>query len=387
MLVADIHALLNDTMEEVTGQSALVEEDLSNVVDIGKMVFTADDINNNYKDAYVKSLLNRIGRMVFVDRKYDGYAPKVIKDAWEYGSIMSKSRVKVFDAETNPAWTLTNGQTVNQFEYNAPSVETKFYNEKTSWQIACSFTDIQLRQSFTSPTEMNRFLSMIENRIAMSMTVYIDNMIMRTINNFIAEKINGNNGVVDLLAAYIAAGGDSTLTAATALYDKEFLRFAAMTVMLYKSRLNAPSTLFNISTNNDNVTFTPDDRMHLVFVDNFAKAVDVYLQSDTYHNELTSIGGYETVPYWQGSGTSYALADVTKIYLESTASGTAFEKNMIVGVLFDEDALGVLNENRRTTSSYNANGEYYNNFYKCDTTYFNDLAENGIIFMIGTGAA
>lgn len=385
MKITDIHALLNDTMEEVTGQSALVAEDLTNIVDIGKMIFTTTDINTDYKDPYVRSLLNRIGRMVFVDRKYNGYAPKVLKDAWEYGSIMSKSRAKVFDAETNPAWTLTNGQTVNQFEYNAPSVETKFYNEKTSWQIACSFTDLQLKQSFTSPEEMNRFISMIENRIDMSMTMYIDNMIMRTINNFIAEKINANNGVVDLLAAYAAATGDSTLTADKALYSKEFLRFSAMTVMLYKSRLNAPSALFNISSNSDNVTFTPDDRMHLVFVDNFAKAVDVYLQSDTYHNELTSIGGYETVPYWQGSGTSYALADTTQINLTSTAGGTAFNKNYIVGVLFDEDALGVLNENRRTTSSYNANGEYYNNFYKCDTTYFNDLMENGVIFMIGTG--
>lgn len=394
MQVKQIYSILNDIMLEVTGQQitpgegedpvAIVQEDLSNIVDIGKKVF-----DNNWKDNYVKAMIDRIGREVFVDRTYTGYAPSVLRDAWEYGSIMAKTRCKIFDAKANPSWNLQAGQTVNQFEFTPPTVYEKFYNSKTAWQIDCSFTDVQLRESFTSATAMNRFYSMIENRIATSMTIYTDSLIMRTINNFVGEKLYANNGVIDLLAAY-NDGLDSPLTPADAMRSKEYWRFVAYTVSLFVERFRAPSANFNIADGDDsNVTFTPREYAHLVLHSDVAKAMEVYLQSDTYHNDLVKIGDYELVPFWQIQGDAYQFANTSRIDVKlasSTAETTkTINRNYIVGVLFDRDALGVLNDNRRTTSAYNANGEYWTNFYKVDTSYFNDLAENGIIFVMGTG--
>lgn len=390
MQVNQIYSILNDIMLEVTGQAVpvededpviIVQEDLSNIVDIGTMVFS-----NNWRDNYVKAMINRIGREVFVDRSYEGYAPSVLRDAWEYGSIMSKTRCKIFDAKANPSWNLTAGQTVNQFEFNPPDVTQKFFNSKVGWQIDCSFTEVQLRESFTSAQAMNRFLSMIENRIAQSMTIYTDSLIMRTINNFIAEKIYSSNGVIDLLAGY-NAGVATPITAAEALRDKEFLRYAALTISLFVDRFRAPSANFNISDDDDgNITFTPREFAHLVLHSDLAKSMEVYLQSDTYHDELVKIGEYETIPYWQIQGDEYQLANTSRINVKLASDNThTVNRNYIVGVLFDRDGLGVLNDNRRTTTAYNANGEYYNNFYKVDTSYFNDLAENGLIFVLGSG--
>ena len=395
MQVNQIYGILNDIMHEVTGslvpiyndegevvsQELIVQEDLSNIVDIGTAVF-----NNNWRDNYVKAMINRIGREVFVDRTYEGYAPKVIRDAWEYGSIMAKTRCKIFDAKANPSWNLTAGQTVNQFEFNPPTVYEKFYNTKVAWQIDCSFTDVQLRESFTSAQAMNRFYSMIENRIAQSMTIYIDSLVMRTINNFMGEKLYASNGVIDLLAGY-NEGLETPLTAAAAMRSKEFLRYAALTISLFVDRFRAPSSNFNIMDGDDpNVTFTPKEFAHLVLHSDLAKAMEVYLQSDTYHDELVKIGEYETVPFWQIQGDKYQLANTSRIDIKLASNKLhTVNRNYIVGVLFDRDALGVNNENRRTTSAYNANGEYWTNFYKIDTNYFNDLAENGIIFVLGNG--
>lgn len=394
MQVNQIYTILNDIMLEVTGQQitpgegedpvAIVQEDLSNIVDIGNMVF-----NNNWRDNYVKAMINRIGREVFVDRTYTGYAPSVLRDAWEYGSIMAKTRCKIFDAKANPSWNLQAGQTVNQFEFTPPTVYEKFYNSKTAWQIDCSFTDVQLRESFTSAAAMNRFYSMIENRIATSMTIYTDSLIMRTINNFVGEKLYANNGVIDLLAAY-NEGLDSPLTPAEAMRSKEYWRFVAYTVSLFVERFRAPSANFNIADGDDsNVTFTPREYAHLVLHSDVAKAMEVYLQSDTYHNDLVKIGDYELVPFWQIQGDAYQFANTSRIDVKLASSTSlttkTINRNYIVGVLFDRDALGVLNDNRRTTSAYNANGEYWTNFYKVDTSYFNDLAENGIVFVMGTG--
>lgn len=395
MQVNQIYGILNDIMHEVTGslvpiyndegevvsQELIVQEDLSNIVDIGTAVF-----NNNWRDNYVKAMINRIGREVFVDRTYEGYAPKVIRDAWEYGSIMAKTRCKIFDAKANPSWNLTAGQTVNQFEFNPPTVYEKFYNTKVAWQIDCSFTDVQLRESFTSAQAMNRFYSMIENRIAQSMTIYIDSLVMRTINNFMGEKLYASNGVIDLLAGY-NEGLETPLSAAAAMRSKEFLRYAALTISLFVDRFRAPSSNFNIMDGDDpNVTFTPKEFAHLVLHSDLAKAMEVYLQSDTYHDELVKIGEYETVPFWQIQGDKYQLANTSRIDIKLASNKLhTVNRNYIVGVLFDRDALGVNNENRRTTSAYNANGEYWTNFYKIDTNYFNDLAENGIIFVLGNG--
>ena len=46
------------------------------------------------------------------------------------------------------------------------------------------------------------------------------------------------------------------------------------------------------------------------------------------------------------------------------------------------DSLGVTNLDRRVTTNYNAKAEFYNNYYKFDCGYFNDLNENFIVFFI-----
>lgn len=397
MEVKQISGILNDVFKEVTGQLvpqssgedetppvAIIQEDLSDIVTTGTTV-----MNSAWKDNYVKSLIDRIGREVFVDRPYEGYAPNVLRDSWEYGSIMAKYRCKIFEAKDNPAWSLEKGQTVNQFQFVPPEVVQKFYNDKSSWQVECSFTDEQLKESFNSPAAMNKFISMIETRIQTSKTIYLDSLVMRTINNFIGEKLYATNGVVDLLAGY-NEGLDSPITAPAAMRSKEFLRYAALTISLFVDRFRAPSVNFNIPDDDgENVTFTPKTFAHLVLHSDLAKAMEVYLQSDTYHEDLVKLGEYETVPFWQIQGDAYQLANTSRIDAKLASSTTATTKtinrNYIVGVLFDRDALGVLCENQRVNSAYNANGEYYTNFYKSDEEHFNDLAENGIVFVIGSG--
>lgn len=389
MQVNQIYSILNDVMLEVTGQNVaeegeptafILNEDLSNIVDMGTKIFS-----NNWKDNYVKSLLDRIGREVFVDRTYEGYAPRVLRDSWEYGSIMSKTRCKIFDAKANPSWNLQKGETVNQFEFNPPDVTQKFYNSKTAWQIDCSFTDYQLRESFTNAAAMNRFISMIENRIQTSMTIYIDSLIMRTINNFMAEKIHAGNSVIDVLAGFNATQA-SPITAAAAVSNKEFYRYLAYRTDLDIERFRAPSANFNID-DEANVTFTPREYAHFVLHSDFAAGMKVYLQADTYHENLVTLGDFETVPFWQAQGDAYQLATTSRIDVKLASDNeVTVNRNYIIGILFDRDALGVLNDNRRVTSAYNANGEYWNNFYKVDTSYFNDLAENAIIYVLGNGA-
>ena len=376
MVVQQMAELLNTITTEVIGEEAVVAEDLSNIVDLGASLF-----DNTSVDNYVRMLIDRIGKVVCVNRIYTMPYPDVMREAWEYGSVMQKIRAELPDAEDNPSWGLQRGDTPNQFEFNPPTVVQKFFNQKSSFEIQMSFTELQVKESFTSRTSMMSFISMIENAIQTSMTIKTTSVAQRAINHFIVSKINANNGIVNLLTMYNGShpGQTTPLTAETCRFNADFLRYAAMTIAMYRKRLSYASVLFNVG---DIPTFTPDEYLRFVLNDEFAKAINVYMTSDTYHDDLVSLDGFKTIPYWQGTGESYAFADTTKIIAQANGSEEATTASYVVGVMFDRDAIMVCNENYRVTSAYNARGEYINNFYKYDISIFNDLNENGIVFRL-----
>ena len=383
MQIKQVYTLLNDVVKETMGETAVVQEDLTGLVELGDTI-----ANSIGYDKYVKSLVNHIGRVIFVNRKYQGSAPSVLMDGWEFGSILEKVSGDLPETTENESWELTDGASYDQDIFYKPSVSVKFFNKLVTFEIPMSFTEKQVKQSFSNAEQLNAFLSMLYNEVDKAMTVNIDNLIMRTINNMIGETVydeyqsgvqTQKSGVraVNLLYLYNQTVA-TPITSATALNNKEFIRFAAYILKLYAGRLAKISRLFNVG---GKARFTPREMLHIVLLDEFDAAASVYLQSDTFHDELVKLPQAETVAYWQGSGTGYAFADTGKIDIKK-ADGTAIAVNGVLGVMFDRDALGVCNRDRRVTTHYNAKAEFYNNYYKFDAEFFNDLNENFVVFFI-----
>lgn len=370
-----VYSLMNGITTEVLGDSVIVQEDLTNVVDIGTAV-----VNAAAMDKYVKSLVDHIGKVIFVNRAYSGSAPSVLMDGWEYGSILQKVTYDDLpEATENETWDLVNGQSYDPNVFTQPTVSSKFFSKRTTFEIPMSFAERQVKSAFDSATQLNAFFSMIHNAIEKSMTVKTDGLVSRTINNMIAETIKGakTTSAVNLLALYKAKfPEDNTVTAANCTYHPEFIRYAAFIMKLYSDRMSRLSTLFNQGAKE---RFTSKDLQHIVLLAEFESSAGVYLQSDTFHNEFTALPNAEVVPYWQGSGTDYALASTSKIHV-NTASGTEIQQDGILGIIFDRDALGVSNLDRRVTTDYNAKGEFFNNWFKADAGYFNDMNENFVVF-------
>ena len=382
MEVKQIFELVNGITGEITGKTDLVKEDLSNIVDVGKELFTASDVDN-----YVKSLVNRIGKTVFVNRKYSGKVPSVVMDSWEFGSVLQKISADLPQATENESWELVNGTSYDPNVFYKPTVSAKFFNSKVTFEVPLSFTEKQVKESFNTASELNAFISMLYNAVEKSMTVKIDSLVMRTINNMIANTFDGDaTGVraVNLLKAYntaIGLSGANVLTADKAITNKDFLRFASMQIALYADRLGTMSTLFNAGGKE---RFTPKDMLHIVLLSDFAEGAKIYLESDTFNKELVKLPTAETVPYWQGSGKSYSFADVSKINVQIAKGNTKKDVTLsgILGVMFDRDALGVCNLDRRVTTNYNPKAEFFSNWYKFDAGYFNDLNENFVLFYV-----
>lgn len=378
MKVTQLKDIVNTVTSEILGKEDVVSEDLSNLVDVGNEIINTDNVDN-----YVKKLIDRIGKVIFVNRLYAGGVPSVLMDSWEFGSIVEKISADMPEADENDSWKLENGQEYSQDTFYQPKVSAKFFNSKVTFDVKLSFTTQQVKESFSSVNELNAFLSMLETGVKNSMTVKLDGLIMRTINNMTAQTLYKGQDMqkVNLLTAYNTATGQK-LTANKALLDKDFLKFASLIIKKYQARITKMSELFN---QGKKARFTNINDLHTVLLSDFADSAEVYLMSDTYHNDTVSLPQHETVPYWQGSGKTYSFADVSTIKVKIN-DGTKTAKDVtqagIVGVMFDTNALGVSNLNQRTTTAYNARAEFYTNFYKMDAGYFNDLDENFVVFYI-----
>lgn len=388
MEVKQIYTLINSVSGEVLGKTDIVQEDLTGVVNLGTEVFNANAVDN-----YVKSLVNHIGKVIFVNRPYAGKVPSVLMDAWEFGSVLEKISADIPAATENDTWDLQDGQTYAQDTFHKPTVTAKFFNSKVTFEVPVSITERQVKESFSSAEQLNGFLSMIYSAVEKSMTIKADALIMRTINNMVAETLKADKKAfggasvnyasastvrcVNLLKLYNENKG-TTLTAAKAITDPEFIRFASYQMGLYADRMQTVSTLFNVGAKE---RFTPVDMLHTVLLSDFAKAAQAYLYSDTYNKEQVLLPNAETVPSWQASGKNYDFASVSTINVKS-ASGEAVNVSGVLGVMFDRDALGVCNLDRRVTTTYNAKAEFFNNYFKFDAGYFNDTNENFVVFFV-----
>lgn len=396
MEVNQIYKLIKSVSGEVLGRTDIVTEDLTGIVDLGTEVF-----NQNAADDYVKSLVNHIGKVIFVNRPYAGKVPSVLMDAWEFGSVLEKISADVPEAEENDTWNLTDGKSYDQDVFHKPTVTAKFFNSKVTFEVPVSITERQVKESFSNAAQLNGFISMIYAAVEKSMTIKADALIMRTINNMIAETVladatafgataEGDMAGADLSRASTArcvnllklyndkTGASTKLTAAKAITDPDFIRFASYVMGTYADRLQSISTVFNVGGKE---RFTPKDMLHVVLLSDFAKAAQTYLYSDTFNRGDVLLPQAETVPFWQGSGQNYEFASTGNINIKESG-GKAVEISGVLGVMFDRDALGVCNLDRRVTTNYNAKAEFFNNYYKFDAGYFNDTNENFVVFFI-----
>lgn len=387
MKIEQVAEFVNEAAAGIVGETAVLEQDLKNIVSFGEAVFNA---GNDAVDSYVRALINRIGRTIFVDRKYRGKYASLLADGWEYGSVLMKVDMDLPEATTNETWQLAQGASYDPNVVNLPNVRAKFFNRKVTFEIDQTFGRLQVKQSFNGATEMMAFFAMIEQWIDNALTVRIESLARSVVNAMIGETVYSEYGTaqqsaashtraVNLLYLYKQAHSGSTLTAATCLQDPDFLRFAALTMGIYGERLASMSKLFNIE---GRARFTPQDRLRVAMLADFAKSAEVYLYGNTYHDALVRLPeATDIVPFWQGSGTDYALASVSKVDV-ITPTNHNITVNGVLAVLYDRDAMMICNTDRRVTSQYNAKAEFTNQFYKYDADYFADTAENLVVFFV-----
>lgn len=384
MNVKQVYELVNQATNEAIGETAILKEDLTNIVDIGKAVFDGDAV-----DKYVKSLVNHIGKVIFVNRPYSGFAPKLVRDGWEFGSVLEKIQSEMPEAEETQDWELEDGESYDTNIFTKPKASAKFFNSRVTFTVKISITEKQVKQSFSNATQLNAFVSMIFNEVDKSMTIKQDGLIRATVNNFIGEAMynafpSGNyesgsaTRAVNLFYLFKQEHPEYEGTATQVVKDPDFIRFASEIMTKYIDRIKEMSVLYNMTGKQ---RFTPKDYLHVLMLGDFAVNADTYLYGDTYHENYVKLPNFEKVNFWQGQGENYGFDSISKINV-TTSDNHTVEASGILCVMFDRDALMVANEDKRVRTHYVESAEFTNYWFKMDAQYLNDFDENFVVFYV-----
>lgn len=380
--VNQIYTMVNDAAQEAMGSKALAVKDTGSLVSLGDAVFSSE----TDKEAFYKTLVNRIGRTVIAIRAFEIENRSVMRDEMEWGIVYQKISYKLRNAVENPSW--ASATQANPFDVEPQTeVVQKLFSVLSTYSYEDSIPDFQLYTAFSSEAKMGAFISGIYTNMYNAMKLAEANMANLAVNTYMAGALKSGKAPMarNLLSEYNKKY-TKTLTVATALVDVDFLKFASKEINDTVKEMQAPSSIFNAE---DIPRQTPKDKMVVEVLGKFASATASYLQADTYHKELVELPRYEEVAYWQAPGTSYAFEDVSSIDVQNAkiASGAQVKQSGIIAFVHDYDAVASIIYRRRSNSIYNPRAERFNIFEKADKGYAVDLSENGVVFYLAEDAS
>ena len=374
--VKQIYSILNDVAKQTLGTEAIAVVDTQSFISLGDKVLKSDTDTENF----LNKLTDRIAKTVYSVRNYTGINKNLMREPFDYGVIVQKIHVEMPEAKENNAWKIgEQGYTPTYAPVIKPTVSQKLFNKLSTWEIDVTIPDFMLKTAFLNESSMATFIDAIFTAMNNAMVMCADNNANLIRANFIGNKIHSAKPTqaINLLKEYNTLTG-AKLTVASCLRDVDFLKWATMQISLWAKRMRVMSKLFNEDSNSK---FTSGEYLVLDVLQDFASSTATFLQSDTYHKELVALPMYNEVPYWQGSGTSFAFADTSKISVKIDETNEVTQGG-IIAVAYDYNAIGTTINEPRSTTERNNKDEYTNYYNKATIGCFNDLGENGIVFYI-----
>ena len=375
--VNQIHLMVNDAAKESLGDKAIAVKDTGTLVSLGEQVFDS----SKDKEAFYKTLTNRIGRTVIAIRQFEIANRSVMRDEMEWGVIYQKISYKLRNAVENPSWNTTTQADPFDVEPQTEVVQ-KLFSVMGTYSYEDSIPDYQLYTAFSGESQMGAFISGIYTNMYNALKLAEANTANLAVNTYMAGALKSTKPTMarNLLSEYNTKY-TKTLTVEAALVDIDFLKFASKEINDTVKEMQAPSSIFNAEGIPRQTT---KDKMVVEVLGKFASATASYLQADTYHKELVELPRYEEVAYWQAPGTSYDFADVSAIDVQHAkiAEGAEVKQSGIIAFVHDYDAVASVIYRRRSNSIYNPRAERFNIFEKADKGYAVDLSENGVVFYL-----
>ena len=391
-IAQQIKTLLNDVIEDLTGQSAAIQDiDTTDLVSMGKSIS-----NMELLEGWYGKLVNRLAKTVYFVRVYDPKrARSILRDEHEYGAFVQKVYYTAPDFVDNPEYNIPSGSPAAYTQHSpydvsaVVAVDAKIFGGQGTFALEIIRPVDQIRSAFLSDSEMMRFIDGIYLTIENKLKLAEEALVSTAVCTAIAADINGGN-VRNLLTEYNTLHEDDTgfvaLTAAQALTDADFLKFASKEINQLISYMEDMSTAYNV---NGYMTFTDRDNLVVEMLADAAAAFDTYASADTFHNELIALPRYEKVNKWQFTGQSgkgfdnLSTIDIVHDDFKSETNLTGeITETGIIAFVHDIEHVAAYFGHRRSWEKYNERDDIYIHGETARKGYAVDLNANGMVFIV-----
>lgn len=379
-----IYTIVNEVSKQAMGSSAIAVVDNTGLIALGNTVLGSDATKNNF----VNALTDRIGRTIVSFRAYKSHFPDFERDSIEWGNILQKIKVVMPDAEADQSYNLKDGAGVDMYAINKPKANQLLFTTETPWQTHITIHLDMLEKAFLSASAMGSFISAVFGEVQNRIELAMENLSMDCVNNYIGElelaRTQSPNRKIKLVTEYKAKTGvDHTTEPLNALDDEEFLKYVVRrinsisTTMEYMTKGMYNSGPDGSQTDNNYTRHTPKSEQRMMLFIDLVNALKTNINSKAFNMEQVAIDiPFKTVPFWQSLQTPSGIQ-------VKCASGSNSTVSLVMGFLYDREALGTYKKKyRSSTTPVNSAGMYYNVYYHMLTMYFNDLSENAVFFTL-----
>lgn len=370
MQTAQIYTLVNAVNKQAFGSQAITVSDPAGLISLGKNVLSS----STNTESFLNALLQRIGETIYAQRLYTNKLRDLNISEMRWGAILQKLSFKMPEAVADDAYNLVDGQSVDHYVVAKPEVDQKLFVSRAPYSFFRTTPMWQLDEAFTSESAMGAFISNVNISVRNAMEATLENLGRLTIATGVAEA-TGTGQAVHLVTEYNAASG-RTVTAAGALLDPDFLRFAIRRIKRVSKGMTDMSELYNDGT----ITrHTPYEMQRLRVLSDFNLALETVVEYSAFNRQFVELNGFTELNYWQ----SATPGEEAQIKVKKLSDGTNAEINNVVAIIHDRDAMGIYQQFERTlTTPVNARAAYFNTFYHTMSNRLVDQSENLVYFTL-----
>lgn len=372
MNTLQIYDIVNSTVSQAIGDTSLTVVDTQGLISVGDVVLSS----STNTEAFLGVLAQRIGKTIFRFRKYTNRFSDTVVSDMTMGAILQKLRIEMPEAESDPTYSLVDGQSIDMFKVSKPKAHQKLFVTRTPYKFKITIQRETLKEAFLSVEAMGSFIALIFGEVQNAIELALENLGRLTLAGAMSEASGTQeiHLVTDYNTEYNLTGADA-LTPATAIINPNFLRYSIFRINNIIDMIQDMSVLYCDGTL---PTFTNKENMKIRVLSAFQRRLETVVEYASFHNQFTSIDGqYSTLNFWQSEQTP------SSIDIKKPSDGTEVEKTGIVAVVHDRDAFGIYQiDETVATSPLNSEALYYNQVYHQKQARFIDTSENLVIFTL-----
>ena len=394
-LAKQISSILNDVIEDLTGQSQSIQTiDTTDIVSMGKAI-----ANLNLTEGFFGSLVNRLAKTVYFVRVYGGTKNRrILRDEHEYGAFVQKVYYTAPDLVDNPEYKIpsyTQQGAIDSYTQHSPydvsavvSVSAKIFSAQGTFALEIVRPVDQIRSAFLSDAEMIRFIDGIYVAIENKIKLAEEALVSSAITTAMAHDINGGK-VRNLLTEYNTLYPASAITDEDiAMTDPDFLKYASKEIAQTIDYMQDMSTAYNVG---GYMTFTDKENLCLEVLSDAARSFDSFLNADTFHKSLVELpNGFEKVNKWQFTGQNgggFGNVSAIKVqhddFIDAQTNPTGvIAQDGIIAFVHDIEHVAAYFGHRRSWEKYNERDDVYIHGETMRKGYAVDPNANGVVFVV-----